>query len=63
MSGIMSLLQELNCRIENGANDNGHLNFVRYELEKIIYGNDCHKRDLEAEIEERLKPQQESTIF
>jgi len=53
MSGLMNLLSEINCRIEHGSNDNGHLNYVRYEIEKILYGKDVKKRDLEKEINRR----------
>lgn len=52
-TGIMGLLTEIDCRIEHGSNDNGHLNYVRYSLEKILYGENARERDLEKETDDR----------
>ena len=55
--GLSGLLNEINCRIEHGSNDNGHLNYVRYEIEKILYGENVRERDLDKEIKERSHPE------
>jgi hypothetical protein len=46
---LIELLSEINCRIEHGAEPNGHLNFVRYQLEKIIYGFSYRCPELEIQ--------------
>lgn len=38
--GLVQLLSEVDCRIEHGSNDNGHLNYIRNQLVGILYGKD-----------------------
>lgn len=34
--GILELFNEVDCRIQHGSNDNGHLNYVRSKLAKVL---------------------------
>lgn len=45
--GLRSLLSEIDCRIDRGSNDHGHLNYVRNQLVGILYGKDQMLTELE----------------